>query len=60
MSTTIYPVHVDAQPDLSAGAEVPALSWLIAIPLSLAGTALVLAVIFIVVPVRAAGRGELT
>lgn len=46
--------------DLSAGAEVPALSWLIAILLSLAGTALVLAVIFIVVPVRAAGRRELT
>ncbi|MET1058574.1 MAG: hypothetical protein ABWX84_03195, partial [Nocardioides sp.] len=58
---TVVVMNADASPDIAveaaAGAEVPALSWLIGILLTVAGGALVLAVILIAVPLHAAGRG---
>ena len=57
---TVVVMNADASPDIAveaaAGAEVPALSWLLGILLSVAGGALVLAVILIAVPLHAAGR----
>jgi hypothetical protein len=41
---------------VTAGAEVPALPWIVAIMLSIAGLTLVASVILIAVPLRRVGR----
>lgn len=42
--------------DVSVGAEVPALPWVVGILLSLAGTLLLFAVLLIVLPLRVLSR----
>ena len=57
---TVVVMNADASPDVaveaSAGAEVPALQVLIGILLTVAAITLVLSIVMIAVPVRAAGR----
>ena len=58
---TVVVMNTDASPgvavEATAGAEVPALEWLIATLLSVAAITLVLSIVLIALPVRAAGRG---
>jgi hypothetical protein len=57
---TVVVMNADASPgvavETTAGAEVPALRWLIGILLTATAVTLVVSIVLIVVPVRAAGR----
>jgi len=59
---TVVVMNADASPGVTvgatAGAEVPALHWLIGILLIIAAITLMASILLIVVPVRAAGRGS--
>jgi len=59
---TIVVMNADASPNVTVeatvGAELPATSWLIGTLLTVAGVALVLAVIFITLPVISVSRGR--
>jgi hypothetical protein len=57
---TVVVMNADASPgvavETTAGAEVPALRWLIGILLTATAITLLASIVLIVVPVRAAGR----
>jgi hypothetical protein len=58
---TVIVMNADGSPgvtvEAAAGAEVPALPWVIGILLAVTGITLVLAVVLIAMPLNAAGRG---